>query len=101
MFAENGTTFGETAKRRVGERANGRGDVVPSCGLVVSAHCDGERLSVSVRAGANTLIPDGLNDGSQGIPRPRMRVKIRRKPWGVPRLRGPGEQGLRLGTRRV
>jgi hypothetical protein len=42
---------------------------------------------VCLRVGANTLIPDGLNDGSQGILRPRMRVKIRRKPWSVPRFR--------------
>jgi hypothetical protein len=27
------------------------------------------------------------------FPRPRMRVKIKRKPWSVPRLRGGGEQG--------
>jgi hypothetical protein len=29
----------------------------------------------------------------RALPRPRMRVNIRRKPWSVPRLRGRGEQG--------
>ena len=29
----------------------------------------------------------------RALPRPRMRVNLRRKPWSVPRLRGRGEQG--------
>jgi hypothetical protein len=82
---------GEWACGRKGERARRRGAILRV----------GRFGSLRWRVGANTLIPDGLNDGSQGIPRTRMRVKIRRKPWSVPRLRGRGEQGLRLGTRRV
>jgi hypothetical protein len=82
---------GKTASGRAGERARRRGAILRV----------GRFGSLRWRVGANTLIPDGLNDGSQGIPRTRMRVKIRRKPWSVPRLRGRGEQGLRLGTRRV
>jgi|HubBroStandDraft_2_1064218.scaffolds.fasta_scaffold21439_2 hypothetical protein len=38
-------------------------------------------------------VPQGHCDSSQAIPRLRMRVNIRRKPWSVPRLRGRGEQG--------
>jgi hypothetical protein len=33
-------------------------------------------------------VPQGHGDSSQAIPRLRMRVNIRRKPWSVPRLRG-------------
>jgi hypothetical protein len=42
---------GKTASGRAGERANGRGDVVPSCGLVVSGSLRWRAMSVSARGG--------------------------------------------------
>jgi len=54
-----------------------------------NVHC----FSGLLRPGVRIFVKKMAVGGAALIRRPRMRAKIRRKPWSVPRLRGRGEQG--------